>query len=83
MNAGENEENVRYVLDKYPFMTLGLQSPKIGGHGLTHPVGVDGLNKGSNSWLSKEESVMVQRFNPCDEGDTIGFFIAKFKKSSV
>ena len=29
-------------------------------------------------WLSEEESQLVQRFDP--RGDTIGFFIAKFRK---
>lgn len=64
-------------------MALGAQSPKIGGPGLTHPAGVIEMSEGSKTWLSQEESVMVQRFDPCDEGDTIGFFIAKFVKSSL
>jgi hypothetical protein len=31
-------------------------------------------------WLSREEASMVQRFQPDDPLDTIGFFIAKFAK---
>lgn len=33
-------------------------------------------------WLSNEEAAMVQRFDPGGPADTIGFFVAKFKKVS-
>lgn len=81
MLVGENEANVRYVLDKYPFMQLDAQQPMIGEKGLersAHPL-VDGEE--CPVWLGAEESALVQRFNPCGELDTIGFFIAKFKKA--
>lgn len=69
--AGENEANVRYVLDRWPQMQLVEQPIVIGRPGL---IG-DGL-------LSASEAELVQRFDPVlGEGDdTIGFFIAKFRK---
>lgn len=79
-DAGENEANVRYVLDKYSFMQLDPQHPVLGGKGLecsAHPL-VNGDE--CSFWLSPEESTLVQRFSPCSDLDTIGFFIAKFKK---
>jgi hypothetical protein len=33
-------------------------------------------------WLTEAESCLVQRFDPSGPLDTIGFFIAKFEKSS-
>lgn len=79
INPGENETNVRYVLDSYgSFLRLVPQRPVLGGPGL----------KGSytcedgrlENYLKDEESPMVQRFDPSAELDTIGFFIAKFEK---
>jgi hypothetical protein len=31
-------------------------------------------------WLTEEEAVMVQRFDPAGEQDTIGFFVSAFEK---
>lgn len=69
--AGENEGNVRYVLDKWSQMQLVQQPLVLGGPGLTGP-----------GWLHAKEAVLVQRFDPGSNGsdDTIGFFIAKFVK---
>ena len=95
-NPGENEANVRYVLDTYPgLMVLEQQSPRLGGPGLTasaQPMGrwasdAEGtgsyLSAGGETefWLSAEEAGMVQRFDP--RGDTIGFFVAKFRRLSI
>jgi 16S rRNA C967 or C1407 C5-methylase (RsmB/RsmF family) len=74
--AGENEENVRYVLDKFPEMQLVQQPVVLGGPGLVGP-----------DWLTAAEAALVQRFDPAAGGssggtdDTIGFFIAKFRKT--
>ncbi|GMH32733.1 hypothetical protein BSKO_00567 [Bryopsis sp. KO-2023] len=80
INPGENERNVRYVLDEYPFMRLVQQSPRIGGPGLKGPAEPLGDVPACERWLSQEESDMVQRFDPSGDQDTIGFFIAKFQK---
>ena len=151
LNAGENEANVRYLLDAYSgTLVLEKHGPRLGDPGLTtsaKPIesvwvtrparaaadsGVDAIDPcskmrfPSNSlaanvgtfdrvssdagfpdssasgsdpqlhqrgpagcaptpcpsrWLSEEESRLVQRFDP--RGDTIGFFIAKFRKVQV
>jgi 16S rRNA C967 or C1407 C5-methylase (RsmB/RsmF family) len=76
--AGENEENVRYVLDKWPQMRLVQQSLLLGGPGLVGP-----------AWLTAAEAQLVQRFDPvpgsCISGDedTMGFFIAKFQNTGL
>lgn len=69
--AGENEANVRYVLDKWPGMKLVEQPLVLGGPGLVGP-----------GWLTAAEAQLVQRFDPGggSADDTIGFFIAKFVK---
>ncbi|KAK7483946.1 hypothetical protein BaRGS_00024830 [Batillaria attramentaria] len=73
----ENEDQVAWVLDTYPDMVLERQTPHLGGCGLPH------------TQLSETDRSLVQRFGPslqtdeeneaCDT-DTIGFFIAKFRK---
>lgn len=72
--AGENEANVRYVLDKWPQMRLVEQPVRLGGPGL---IG-DGL-------MSAAEADLVQRFDPLAGvgDDTIGFFVAKFVKKGT
>jgi 16S rRNA C967 or C1407 C5-methylase (RsmB/RsmF family) len=76
--AGENEENVRYVLDKWAGSMKLVQQPLLlGGPGLA---GV--------KWLTTAEAQLVQRFDPAAGGedsadDTIGFFIAKFVKQKT
>ena len=68
INPKENEEMVRYILDTFPCLRLVPAEPLIGGPGLP------GLG------LSDEERAMVQRFDPSDESDSIGFFAARFEK---
>lgn len=76
INPGENEALVRYALDKYEFLSLASQHPKIGGPGLT---GSCQLSDGFvEEWLKPGEEDLVQRFDPSSDLDTIGFFIAKF-----
>ncbi|KAL8609413.1 hypothetical protein ACOMHN_019902 [Nucella lapillus] len=75
----ENEDQVAWALHSFPELQLEAQKPHLGGRGLSH------------SSLSEEECQRVQRFDPsclareaensCDR-DTIGFFIAKFRKKT-
>ena len=73
IDPSENEENVRYILDKFPNMKLISQSPfHLAGTGL------------KSTSLTDKECKLVQRFDPSDiELDTAGFFIAKFIKIVV
>ncbi|CAN7039360.1 unnamed protein product [Brassica oleracea var. botrytis] len=76
INPSENEAVVRYALDKYKFLSLATQHPRIGGPGL---VGRCEFPDGYvEEWLKPGEEEMVQKFDPSSELDTIGFFIAKF-----
>ncbi|KFK42971.1 hypothetical protein AALP_AA1G063100 [Arabis alpina] len=76
INPSENEAVVRYALDKYRFLSLAPQHPRIGGPGL---VGRCEFPDGYiEEWLKPGEEEMVQKFDPSSELDTIGFFIAKF-----
>ncbi|XP_021769324.1 putative methyltransferase NSUN6 isoform X2 [Chenopodium quinoa] len=76
INPGENEALVRYALDKYSFLSLAPQHPRVGGPGL---LGHCELSDGYvEEWLKPGEEELVQRFDP-STSDTIGFFIAKFK----
>jgi methyltransferase NSUN6 len=77
--AGENEANVRWLLDTYPELQLVQQAPRLGQPGLT---GTLTLPDGSTQQLLTEaEAGLVQRFDPSAELDTIGFFISKFVKA--
>jgi 16S rRNA C967 or C1407 C5-methylase (RsmB/RsmF family) len=80
-NVSENEGNVRYLLDTYPYMKLIDVNSKYGKYGLT------------NTGLSEEERKMVRRFDSCERDDyvsdvgeverdldSIGFFVAYFEK---
>ena len=81
----ENEANVRYVLDTYPFMELGKSDVHLGGPGLTGTVTLpnrDGNNRECHL-LTEEEAKLVQRFDPGGELDTMGFFVAKFKRTAA
>ena len=124
--AGENEANVRWLLDSHPDMELVPQAPRLGQPGLagargagactglrnitgrrdwvcvlggpsSRCVGVDrespptpaplscagevALPDGSmQRLLTPAEAALVQRFDPSAELDTIGFFVAKFRK---
>ncbi|KAK3252128.1 hypothetical protein CYMTET_38561, partial [Cymbomonas tetramitiformis] len=55
INPGENEANVRYVLDKFPCLKLVAADPIIGNSGLCSRMSDDGLNE---HWLSPEESLL-------------------------
>uniref|UniRef100_A0A1J3H6D0 Putative methyltransferase NSUN6 n=1 Tax=Noccaea caerulescens TaxID=107243 RepID=A0A1J3H6D0_NOCCA len=80
INPSENEAVVRYALDKYKFLSLAPQHPRIGGPGL---VGRCEFPDGYvEEWLKPGEEEMVQKFDPSSELDTIGFFIAKFSVGS-
>ncbi|KAL4298831.1 hypothetical protein HN51_049543 [Arachis hypogaea] len=76
INPGENEALVRYALDKYKYLSLAPQHPRLGGPGL---VGSCEFPNGYlEEWLRPGEENLVQRFDPSSPLDTIGFFIAKF-----
>ncbi|KAG1673418.1 hypothetical protein FOA52_002183 [Chlamydomonas sp. UWO 241] len=106
MNPGENEANVRWLLDTYPGV-LALEAvpsgAALGGPGLvgSHPgrgagggSAADGGGAGGEAgaaggggdrwfgerWLTEAEAPLVQRFDPRRE--TIGFFIARFRKAA-
>ena len=73
-HADENERMVRYILDQYPELELVPVLPSL------NAVGRPGL-KGMR--LSEIECSYVRRFDPVPSNpdcDTIGFFLAKFKK---
>ncbi|XP_040921312.1 tRNA (cytosine(72)-C(5))-methyltransferase NSUN6 isoform X2 [Toxotes jaculatrix] len=84
VTLAENEEQVAWALDTFPCLTLQPQEPHIGAEGM--------LGAG----LSPKQLRLLQRFSPeliwdqtestaplpCRaDGDTIGFFIAKFLKT--
>ncbi|CAJ2672247.1 unnamed protein product [Trifolium pratense] len=74
INPSENEALVRYALDKYKYLSLAPQHPKIGGAGL---VGSCEFPDGYvEEWLRPGEENLVQRFDPSSPHYTIGFFIA-------
>ena len=81
----ENEGNVRYLLDKYPFMKLVEAGPGLhfGEKGLegtvTTPCGR------AFDLLNEDEARLVQRFYPGDNDvrSCMGFFISKFVKMDV
>ena len=76
--AGENEGNVQFVLKTFSDMRLVPQQPHLAGPGL---MGSYTHNSGYvEQWLMPDQAKLVQRFNPCSQADTIGFFIAKFVK---
>ncbi|OIW16306.1 hypothetical protein TanjilG_19022 [Lupinus angustifolius] len=80
INPGENEALVRYALDKYKYLSLAPQHPRIGGPGL---IGRYEFPDGYvDEWLRPGEEDLVQRFDPSSALDTIGFFIAKFAVGS-
>ncbi|MED6149548.1 rRNA (cytosine-C(5))-methyltransferase nop2c [Stylosanthes scabra] len=76
INPGENEALVRYALDKYKYLSLAPQHPRIGGPGLVGSC--EFLDGYVEEWLRPGEENLVQRFDPSSPLDTIGFFIAKF-----
>ncbi|XP_023525941.1 putative methyltransferase NSUN6 [Cucurbita pepo subsp. pepo] len=80
INPGENEALVRYALDRYKFLTLAPQHPRIGGPGLVGRF--EFADHSVEEWLRPGEEHLVQRFDPSSPLDTIGFFIAKFSVGS-
>lgn len=80
INPLENEGNVRHLLNKYPFMKLAVQYPKLGGPGLVGQVPGDEPGYMKKLLKDEVEADMVQRFDPSSGLDTPGFFIAKFEK---
>lgn len=69
INACENEDMVKFILSEFPTMKLVPIPPEL--------PGLPGLwDRG----LTEVECQMVRRFDPCDRGDTMGFFLAKFVK---
>ena len=78
INPLENEFNVRYLLDKFPYMKLVQSEYNFGLPGLTGSVQVRGK---SYDLLHENEAPLVQRFDPGGELDTMGFFIAKFQRT--
>ena len=68
---GENEGNVRFALDRW-CGALQLEAAPI-------MLGGPGLEGGG--WLTPSEAPLVQRFDPgAAPDDSIGFFIARFRK---
>lgn len=68
IHAMENEEMVSYVLSKYNQMELV-------------PIDIDvGLPGLPGLGLDDTQRQCVRRFDPSDTQDTIGFFVAKFRK---
>lgn len=69
---------MRWLLDSHPELQLVPQAPRLGQPGLA---GTVTLPDGSmQQLLTPAEAELVQRFDPSAELDTIGFFIAKFRK---
>jgi 16S rRNA C967 or C1407 C5-methylase (RsmB/RsmF family) len=68
IHADENEGMVRHILDEYPEMKLVNVGIDIGLPGLP---GVG---------LKESERGLVRRFDPTNDADTMGFFVAKFVK---
>lgn len=68
-NAAENEDMIRYILDKFSFMRLVPIDYKVGSSGLP------------GRGLNDVERDMVCRFDPSGTDDTMGFFVAKFVKA--
>lgn len=79
INPLENEYNVRYLLDKYPQMSLVKSKYHLGQSGLC---GDYRIGEKTFTFLKPEEAELVQRYDPgFNNGtDTMGFFIAKFQK---
>lgn len=75
--VGENEANVAYALRTLS-LQLVQQPLRLGEPGLMgNYVHENGYRE---DWLTEDQAALVQRFDPCSELDTIGFFIAKFCK---
>ncbi|XP_061660905.1 tRNA (cytosine(72)-C(5))-methyltransferase NSUN6 isoform X2 [Syngnathoides biaculeatus] len=73
VTLAENEEQVAWALRTFPGLALLPQEPRVGAEGMP------------GAGLSPEQLGLLQRFRPelsrGPDGDTIGFFIAKFRKN--
>jgi len=67
----ENENMVAHMLDTYACLELLPIHIPVGQYGHV------------NSMLAPEACFMVRRFSPTDEIDTMGFFVAKFRKKCL
>ncbi|GAX83364.1 hypothetical protein CEUSTIGMA_g10789.t1 [Chlamydomonas eustigma] len=96
INPAENEGNVKYILQRWGGrqsrsceeeaalackMKLIPAEPVLGGPGLSIAECAS-MNSQDMPWLTPYDADLVQRCDPSDRDghDTIGFFIAKFKK---
>ncbi|KDD71567.1 hypothetical protein H632_c4779p0, partial [Helicosporidium sp. ATCC 50920] len=78
VDPGENEANVRWALDAHGgALQLEGFEPRLGGPGLTGTIRAQGREIGL---LAPQEASLVQRFGPGCDLDSIGFFIARFRK---
>lgn len=68
INVLENEAMVKHILDTYPEMELLKIEHNVGGPGL------------AGCGLDETQRTFVRRFDPTDNADTMGFFVAKFQK---
>lgn len=68
INPAENEGIVAWALEHYECLQLCTPALQLGLPGL------------SNQGLPDAQCALVQRFDPRDAADTIGFFVATFKK---
>ena len=77
INGSENEGMVSHILKEYPCMELlPIDLPSAWRQKHLGLPGLDGLG------LSLEERNCVCRFDPSSMGDTMGFFVALFRKHS-
>ena len=76
INGDENEGMTRYILREYPCMELlRINLPSTWKEKNLGLQGLDGFG------LSLEERNYVCRFDPSGKGDTMGFFVALFRKN--
>lgn len=77
INANENEGMVSHILQEYPCMELlPINLPLSWSES---DIGLPGLH---GFGLSTEERHSVRRFDPNGVADTMGFFVALFRKRS-
>jgi 16S rRNA C967 or C1407 C5-methylase (RsmB/RsmF family) len=72
INPEENEGVIAWALETFPTLRLVSQHPFV----LARP-GLSGFG------LTEEQCRLVQRFDPTDSLDTIGFFVAKFESNDL
>lgn len=71
LTLAENEGMVAWALETFNCLELRLATPYLGGRGWP------------GAKLTLDQLQMVQRFGPEDNVDSIGFFIAHFRKKNV